>query len=293
MPGDVTFDQLYTYEETVCPDKPSVSTEYFVFGDDLFEKEDVKAVIEDASSGNQNVPEMVGDLYRQEYTISHKGAGFWAVKATYGPDLPMGAGKTSVNIDMSGGTTHIVQSRATVHSYGVNEAGTAAADPPDHEQGIGYSDNKYEGTDIPAPVMHITVTRIYAMGELDQHYTDQLDELASPAHTNAEEYRVDWKGQVKVFAAGEMAFLGYTAKDAGTDLIEITYKFDVIRNKDDVGRIGAIPFDYPTTVIPKKGWQYLWVLYREATSNGHLVKVPKAVYVESVLPAGDFNILRI
>jgi hypothetical protein len=86
----------------------------------------------------------------------------------------------------------------------------------------------------------------------------------------------------KGLAAGECLFLGAsgTLRDSGEDW-EITYSFAASPNRTGI-TVGSI------TSIAKKGWEYLWVEYGEATSNNRLIKVPVSVHVEQVYESGDF-----
>jgi hypothetical protein len=277
---------LFNVEQTVSADKPSITLPYLVTGteDDAV----VRALIEDTD----NVPDIYQELWQQEYAINHLGAGVWGVRVPYGKDQPGEAGKVTLNIDCASGTVHITHSIETVASYAIGNDGTTIA-APDQKKGIGLSgDGKLEGTDIPSAEPNYTITKRYDVGELDEDYIDQLTDLCRPAHTNQDEWVFAHKGFTITRAIGEVAFLGFTYSDPSSDLVEFVYKFKVIPNLTDVGQIGDIP-GANNPAIPKKGWEYLWVLYREGRSNNFLTRTPAGVYVEKVLPPGDFSKIKI
>jgi len=88
------------------------------------------------------------------------------------------------------------------------------------------------------------------------------------------------------FAEGEVLFLGASGSPRGDDSWEITLRFAASPNATDIP-VGGI------TVPGKKGWEYLWVQYKDAkdTNAKCIVKKPKRVIVDRVYDAGDFSLL--
>jgi len=83
-------------------------------------------------------------------------------------------------------------------------------------------------------------------------------------------------------------FLGASGSKRSSEDWEITYRFASQPN-----RTGIVVGDI--TGISKKGWEYMWVRYRD-TEDGSakaLVKRPVAAYVEQVYRDGDFSQLGI
>ena len=96
-------------------------------------------------------------------------------------------------------------------------------------------------------------------------------------------------GPFRGLAAGECLFLGASGSQRGESDWEITFKFAGSPNKTNI-QIGDLQ-----PVPAKKGWEYLWVKYREEedTAASSLVQRPVAAYVEKVYPEGDFSGLGI
>jgi hypothetical protein len=82
--------------------------------------------------------------------------------------------------------------------------------------------------------------------------------------------------------------MGATGGHRGDDSWQITFRFACQPNATSL-TVG------PVTGIVKRGWDYLWVRYEdiEDTTAYSLVKRPVGVYVEQVLPLGDFSTLGI
>lgn len=287
------IDQFYVYEETLSGDDPTIQTEYFVLGTSD------ESIVRELALNEANIPTQLNGLFLQTRTISYEGGNFWRIKTPYTKDLPTEVGKKTLNIDASAGTVHIVQSREVIESHAINPDGTDAA-PPDLANGIGYSDGKFEGTDIPAAEFAFTITKLYAVGDVGSDYLVKLFKLCRPAHVNDAVFSIEYKGLILEFQPGELAFVGYTYTDVGTDRFEIAHRFKAIPNQNtaenNLGRIGGIPSG-PDQYISKRGWDLLDVGYREMPSGvgtlPTITRVPAWVFVHRVLPDGDFSFMSL
>jgi len=186
---------------------------------------------------------------------------------------PKETGESTFSFDTSGGTQHITQSLSTVAKY---PAGTA----PDCKGAIGVSQSgdsqMVEGVDIVVPVYNWSETHYLSNATVTAAYKQTLFGLTGKVNTAA------FKG----FAIGEVLFLGASGSQRGTEDWEITFRFAASKNKVGL-TIGTI------TGIDKKGWEYLWVRYKDSIDANVKVKVPAAVYTEQVYENGDFSGLGI
>jgi len=71
------------------------------------------------------------------------------------------------------------------------------------------------------------------------------------------------------FAADTILFLGASGSERGKDEWKITYQFAFSPNVTGLAAGGI-------TGIAKKGWEYLWFLYRDDVDQHSLVKRPYA-----------------
>ena len=87
---------------------------------------------------------------------------------------------------------------------------------------------------------------------------------------------------IRGFAAGEVRFDGVEGSRIDATYSSVDFIFSASPNATSIP-VGGI------TVAAKKGWDYLWVLYEETTSEDRLVKVPVAAYVEQVYRYAAFS----
>ena len=92
-------------------------------------------------------------------------------------------------------------------------------------------------------------------------------------------------GAFKGLAIGEGLFLGASGTQQGKGDWSITFNFAGSPNKTNLTITG----------IAKKGWEYLWVRYKDKKdgSTNLPVKVPASVHVERVYESGNFGDLGI
>lgn len=173
--------------------------------------------------------------------------------------------------DTGGGTQHVTQSLATVASYAPGEE-TA----PDFKGAIGVTQNTIEGVDITVPVYNFSETHYLPAAYITDSYKRGLLLLTGKVNN------ASFRG----FAAGEVLFLGAAGSLRSASDWEIGFRFGASLNRANF-TVGDI------TGIDKKGWEYMWVRYDEAESEGVTVKRPVAVYIERVYDYADFSRLAI
>jgi len=189
-----------------------------------------------------------------------------------GGSSPPDPGDSSFTFDTGGGSQHITHSLETVNKYAPPDE-TA----PDHQGAIGVTENGVEGVDITIPTYRWSEKHTRAAADVTQAY--KLALAALTGQVNAAGFRG--------FAAGEVVFLGASGSRQGDDEDDPwDIVFNFARNPNKTGLTVG-----PITGIAKKGWEYLWVLYREEedTDAKRIVQRPIAAYVEQVYEGGSFD----
>ena len=181
--------------------------------------------------------------------------------------------ETQYTFETGGATAHVTQSLQTIAKYAA--AGQTA---PDFFGAIGVNGDSIQGTDVTVPVYNFTETRKMFASTVTPQY--KLALFMATGKTN----NATFKG----FAPGEVLFLGASGSKTGINHWEIAYKFAASPNVTNLD-VGGI------TVASKKGWEYLWVRFRDADDGAAktLVKRPTAAYVERVYESADFSTLGI
>jgi len=184
---------------------------------------------------------------------------------------PPETGDSSFSFDTGGGSQHITNSIQTVHSYPNPGA-------PSFDGAINVTDDGVQGVDITVPVYNFSETHILSDATVTTGYKYTLFSLTGKTNNDS------FKG----FAPGECLFLGAAGSKRGEGDWEVHFKFAASLNANDI-TIGSI------TGIVKKGWEYLWVRYKDKkdSATNIPVKVPASVYVEQVYKEGNMANLEI
>lgn len=260
MPAEISEDYLSRPFST----GPQGSRElvYHVRGTD--DEEEVEAALRDTA------PATYLDRMLDSISAEPVGPGLWKGYARY-TALDTDSEWT---FDTGGGTVKLTQSIATVATYASPYVGAA----PDFRGAIGVAGERVEGVDVPVPQYEFTETHKFTDAQVDDEYKYALFTMTGRINDAA----------FRMFAAGEVLFLGASGSKRGSDLWTITFRFAASPNATGlaVGDIGG---------IDKLGWDYLWVLYGtfEDTTAVALVQRPIAAYVERVHQPGDFATLGI
>ncbi len=237
-------------------------------------------------------PTTSGTLTRSDVEVKAVGPNLWEGRVTYGPTggatEPLEEGETAITFETGGATQHILQSLATSDT-----SGTDGDDPADYGQAIGVEivDGRAQvkGCEIERTAFRFSVTKCYAFEDLPA----PGDVFKLTAKTNKTAFSVTDSrvGLSLSFAAGEVLFLGASFNGPrGDDLAEMTFRFAASPNREDVNLGGG------TDKVDIGGWEYVWVVYKEAESSGgkpSVIAVPRWVYVEQVYEDGDFDVLRL
>lgn len=148
-----------------------------------------------------------------------------------------------------------------------------ALESPIFDKQINVNDDGVaEGVDIDASTFEWAETHAYEAGDWS---FDGIAELhVVRGWVNATTWRI--------FAAGEVKFVGVSGGQRADGTWELTFRFKAIPNKTDL-QIGDIED------IEKAGWDYLWVKNARVESAGMVVTKPVAVMVEQMFEVFDFD----
>jgi len=218
-----------------------------------------------------NLPTFYLGLTLADYDPKPLGNGLWNVTANYGTKKLSTLGEVVTSFDTTGGTRHITQSLQTISKHCVT--GTA----PDFQGAIGVDGDKVNGCEIPGPgTFKFQITKSWPVSSFSQANIVAL--AANTFKTNSDIFYD--------FAVGTLLFLGASGSIRGIKDWEVTYHFAFSENVTNM-TIGAM------TGIDKKGWEYVWTLYRKSEDQNTRVVRPYAAYVERVCEAAAFGTLGV
>ena len=255
----------------------SYKKSYKVFGtqDDVTLHADINANVT-ANLAYWQYPGVAGMQLRAEsYSVSYLGDDAWQVTIDYvkeGAEDGTDPLKRSRSFDTSGGTQHITQ------AYGEARYGTGA---PDQKGAVGVDESSVKGVDVVVPQLQWQETYDVPNAYVTSAWIRGVAGLTGT--TNDAPFRG--------FEAGEVLFVGCTGQQEWDDQRgrapwQLSFRFVAEKNVTNQ-TIGDI------TGVAKKGHEYLWVRYEEASESNTLIKKPKHVYVNKVYREGDFSALGI
>jgi hypothetical protein len=265
MPTTIT--QAWQGTRVVESESPSLESEYIIEGtNDEFV---AQADLDTATALT------VFNLVKKEVSITERlGANAWRGSVKWGKFEPEEAGDSSFSFDTGGGQGHKSHSIATLSSTAIPSLPAA----PDFQGAIGVTDSSVEGVDVQIPAYNFEETHFFDVSAITAAYKSTLFSLTGGVNN------APYKG----FSTGEVLFRGAAGNLNDWTTWEITFKFSASPNAT------SFPVG-PITVPLKRGWDYLWVRYREFedAAAGHLARQPIAAYVEQVYPMVDLSLLGI
>ena len=215
--------------------------------------------------------------------ITHLTDTLWTVEAVFKRPQPRDTQPEEnngpvIDFDTSGGSQHIVMSKATT-SYA-----PLWKNVRDVKGVIGDDGKKVKGVDIG-----------FAVYRFSEEWTlpDNAGENATPTKCNAA-YRAILKGLTfktnaaafRGFAVGEVLFEGATGRRIKGGACSVTYKFAVSSNAVGL-EVGDI------IVFHKSGWAHLDVRMTDSTNEDRVLQIPAQANVHTVYDSGDFSTLKI
>lgn len=204
-----------------------------------------------------------GILYRTGIRVESIGWALYRVTANYGSRKAT-PGSYTFNFDTTGATINIKCAKSHIKSYPV--------DGDWHKGALNVKkDGDVEGADIVIPALKLTYTFKQPQGIVTEDYANQLARVTGT--TNLNPYRV--------YAAGELLFVGGTGSDGSDAEAEVSYQFIASQNVTGIS-IGGI------SGIAKNGHDYAWVEFEDDVHSGEAVQRPKRVHVDLIYDSTDF-----
>lgn len=214
----------------------------------------------------------------ESYSYEPRGNNCWSISITYrkNPDT------SELSIDGGGGTYKRYQALETIETYSCD-----GTNVPHFDKAIGVTENSVEGVDLPGRDFEFSINKKLMKKSISGAYVMDLYKLRNK--TNDAAFTITYLGFTLTFEEGTLMFVDFPSKFNSDWMVDITYKFKAQRSivESDNFQIGS------SGVITKKGWEYLWVYYREQNdaTAGRVVRRPVSAYVERVLDPGDFSII--
>lgn len=221
---------------------------------------------------------LLDDKASEAFEIGDDGPYFGVARYKPQEFASLGAGESSFEFDTTGGTAHLSASFLTVAAFG------DGADVEDNGNLIGVTQDGVEGVDVVVPAFAFQITKAFDVNDVDETYILILILMTGAVNNDTFTVTTD-DGITFDLEAGECLFLGARG-GMRNGLVEITFFFAGSLNVDELV-IGDI------TVTDKRGWDYIWVRYRETTTidGKWLTKQPVHVYLEQVYEDGPFSTL--
>lgn len=223
-----------------------------------------------------------------------------------GDELPLDG---TFTFSIQGKSTHITQSIKTRYmrlpgeGIGPDITGTA----PDYRRAIGVkpgNPGSVAGCDIFEP--EFTWTKSVARRSLTLSYVKNLESLVGTKNKATFYYR----------EAGTTLFVGVSGRQIRGNDYSLDFAFSTRRNivnkiivrdpdsnpeiaDDDPDQLDGQTPPHPlyapqSLVVPQaNGWDFIWVFYDNVLRTGEIIPQARAVYVEQVIPDGDFALLKI
>lgn len=180
------------------------------------------------------------------------------------------SGVIEYSFDYATSTQKIIQSISTINRY--VPAGGALTD---FAKAIAVdADGVPQGIDILVPVGSFELRYYPVNATVSDAYKQVVRETVGKVNS------ATFKGH----PAGEVLFTGCSGSiRSGADW-ELSYRFNTIKNRTGVS-IGTI------TGISVKGWEVLWVYYKQAkdATSKRYIQIPKQVNVEQVYETADLG----
>jgi hypothetical protein len=181
-------------------------------------------------------------------------------------------GSFQISFDIAGQSQHITQSILTSES-------TAAPDFDlrDFKGAINVNtDGSVEGVDIIVPTFNFTLNYTADPDAIDSTYIQTLKSTVGKINN----------GTYKGFGEAELLLTRVSGSRRDNDHWDLSFGFGVSETDDSI-TIGDI------SGITKRGWDYMWVYYKEEPDEDNLYirKVPKQVNCEQVYKEADYSAL--
>lgn len=265
--------------------------------------QNVEQVIAEAYA---RTPTNLGNLIRSSVRPINEGGGVWIVEVTWenpsrntdtavgAPDItgrdPRGANgggggsgretpitrdtelDPGVSFDMSAQQTKITQA---VSTRWVVTDGRAQANLTPFGNAIGVSETGVEGCEIYAPSFTFTIPQ--RLARLTWGFIFTTNDITGKIN----------EAPFYAFPEETCLYLGATGQQEGDKTWKLSHKFAYSRTEFNVEFA-------PQMVAPEvRGWDHVWVRYKQALVDGVLLPRPEAVYIQQVYRTADFSLLKL
>ena len=283
MPTPTAYELYNSRHFIVGKDSQEGTLEYIVYG--IAEDGAARTLLLDTAP--KTFPGIAG-LVRGDVRISTLGGLLWYATIPYLPDYapeypsvgivgppepvppapgmntPLGA---DFAFDLTAQTEKIYQSLATV-----SRTKRGGGQAPDTKGAIGISaDGEVKGCDKFMPHLEWATSKTFTSITMD--YLRQLSELVGTTN-NAPFYG---------YATNTNMFMGASGNTKDVGKCVVTFKFAYKKNRT------SIPICDGLTVPAKKGWEYLWVAYKNVEDQMQLTQQPDAAYVEKIYEEANYG----
>lgn len=173
------------------------------------------------------------------------------------------------------GGTELIKTAIATRSY----AGTNPVVDVQKTIGLDLKSGQVRGVNIFAPVMDFTLTTEFSNSVVTDDYIDLLMDLTGTTNKST------WRRR----PPGSVLFKGARGSKRGDERWQIGFEFAYSKDKPAGINVGGI------ITGPKKGWEYLDVMYKEGTVDigGQPIWVPAQVNIHQVYEEEEFSQLKI
>lgn len=230
-----------------------------------------------------NAPATLGNMTIGQYEIASRvGEDKWVGVVNYtlkdspefkAKELDGSAGAANAqvfNFNTGQQTVNLKQAVAPVARYGP----AGLNDAKDYKGAINVTQNGVQGVDIVVPTYDFSLTHYLDQSIVDDNYKANIKDAAGKVNN------ATYLGH----GQRELLFMGASGSVKGADEYEVTYRWMYSPTKTNI-TIDNI------TVAEKKGWDYLWVDYKEDDDPvlNARVQVPVGAYVDQVYEETDMS----
>lgn len=231
---------------------------------------------------------------RKTVKLTPQGADIFYAEAKYDSRDQQKPGNNTFSFDTTGSNEKIFYSRATIappsppylaDSFGYSPEG--APDAPDLKRGINVTEHGVEGVDIQTRKFSFEASVTYGPTDITSSVIASIHRLTGTVNNDL--WAPVIKGVTFSFAAGEVRFDGARGSWKQDGNVEITHKFSCsqgVQDPDDDNPAGSTNGNAFTVgdirILVKRGWDYLWIKYKQSSEGGVLIQVATAAYAEQV-----------
>ena len=249
----------------------------------------------------------LGILNRQRVTLRQCAYDTYDVEITYGRQKTA-VGEWYFDFDTTGGTAHITAPKEHIARYGLIPVGLPGAgltlrEPgptsghfvPKHAGAIGVDKDDVKGVDIAVPALKFNITFKHIAGFVSIAYMKLLHDITAAVNLT------DFMG----FDPGEIMFLGARGSDGSEAEASVVYSFAGSPNQTETFYVGEVaitsgvgtalsvydaPYNTEDYVYPgKRGWDVIWVKYKDNENVANPVKEAQEVYIDRVYDYVDLG----